>query len=834
MPRAHLLRRALWLIAAASVLPARADAQPIVSEYVEGEGHDKALELWNPTDRDIDLGEVVVEVHFNGAPEPGRRIALAGVLAPGDVVVVAHADAAATLLARADLVVSGALFDGDDAVVVRAAGLVADAIGQVGLDPGTAWGAGLVRTRDRALRRAPGAPRDVDPFDAFEPASGWFGVAPDDFGDLGAPPGWVPPPLAPGLHRIRDVQGRAHRSPMEGLFVEGLAGIVTAVRASGFEMQDPFPDDDPATSEALSVHAPGLVLPAVGDAVLVAGRVVEYRPGSATTSLTTTQVHALDVAVAPDLFGGATVTPERLGEGGRAIPSEVVDDDTHGNVEDPASTVFDPANDGLDFLESLESMWVVLPEARVVGPTNRFGEVWVVADDGRSATSINAAGGLTERADDANPEVFRLGDALARGAIPSLDVGARLGDVEGVLGYAFGAYEVRVFAPITGDGARLPDEGTTLVGDAWHVTVATWNVANLDPRVEDRARVASGADVDDDVGSGRVARLAAHVVDGLAAPDVVALQEVQDGDGAEDSGNTDASATYEALAAAIREAGGPDYAYADVAPEDGMDGGQPGGNIRPGFLYRRDRVALRRAPLGGGTARDVAELHRGVDGVFLAHNPVRLAPAEAADAARLVGTRKPVVAQFERLGAGGRPRRGSTFFVVNAHFASRAGSTPLQGPLQPPRVRGEDARRAQARAIARFAETLRGVAPAARLLVVGDLNAPGFAPEMELLAEAQLVDLASARLPPEERYSYVFEGRSQDLDHVLAPAWLAPHVELEIVHAHAEYAAPASDHDALVARLALGDRPARAPGRTGWLAAWLARWVAWLYELFTR
>ncbi len=47
---------------------------------------------------------------------------------------------------------------------------------------------------------------------------------------------------------IHDIQGAAHTSPLVGMTVSGVAGIVTAKLGNGFYMQDPTPDADDATS----------------------------------------------------------------------------------------------------------------------------------------------------------------------------------------------------------------------------------------------------------------------------------------------------------------------------------------------------------------------------------------------------------------------------------------------------------------------------------------------------------------------------------------------------------------------------------------------------------
>jgi len=65
-------------------------------------------------------------------------------------------------------------------------------------------------------------------------------------------------------------------------------------------------------------------------------------------------------------------------------------------------------------------------------------------------------------------------------------------------------------------------------------TVATFNVENLDPNDDDGDR---------DVADGRFARLATQIAVNLRAPDIVALQEIQDDDGSVDSDVTSAGKT---------------------------------------------------------------------------------------------------------------------------------------------------------------------------------------------------------------------------------------------------------------------------------------------------
>jgi predicted extracellular nuclease len=159
------------------------------SEYIEGSSNNKALELYNGTGAPIDLaaGGYSVQMFFNGSTTAGLTISLAGTVANGDVFVLAQSSANATILAQADLTNSAGWFNGDDAVVLRRGTTVIDAIGQVGFDPGTEWGTGLVSTADNTLRRLPAVcAGDANPSDAFDPSATWEGFATDTFDGLGA------------------------------------------------------------------------------------------------------------------------------------------------------------------------------------------------------------------------------------------------------------------------------------------------------------------------------------------------------------------------------------------------------------------------------------------------------------------------------------------------------------------------------------------------------------------------------------------------------------------------------------------------------------------------
>lgn len=107
-----------------------------ISEYVEGNSNNKAIELYNPSPLEIDLSEYVIETWNNGATEPTNQQALEGTVAPGDVFVLMNANAVAELAAEGDLVSQATWFNGNDVIRLLHGEEVIDQMGVIGPDPG--------------------------------------------------------------------------------------------------------------------------------------------------------------------------------------------------------------------------------------------------------------------------------------------------------------------------------------------------------------------------------------------------------------------------------------------------------------------------------------------------------------------------------------------------------------------------------------------------------------------------------------------------------------------------------------------------------------------------
>ncbi len=540
---------------------------------------------------------------------------------------------------------------------------------------------------------------------------------------------------------IMQIQGATHSSAYVGQVVI-TGGIVTAIDTDGFYLQHATGDGNNATSDAIFVFTTTAPTVAVGDAVSVSGTVEEFLPGANAQNLTVTRIVPASVLV--NSSGNALPAAVLIGTGGILPPTEAYDSD--------GFAVFNPAVDGLDFYESLEGMRVTIDAPLVVAPTNSFGETTIVASGGSGATGVNSRGGITISAGDFNPERIQIDDdsGLFAGFVPSYTQGDRLSSVTGIVSYNFTSYEVLVTeaVTITADAPELTRNPTTLVGDASHLSMATYNVSNLDP-----------TDTTFNL-------LATDIVFALGAPDILAVQEIQDADGAGTGSDLSGTVTAQLLIDAIVAAGGPTYVYVEVAPTTANStGGEPNGNIRPGFFYNADRVSY----ITGSAA--------------------------AIDGATYAGTRRPLAAQFEF--------NGETILAIDVHFTSRIGSDPTAGATQPPSNAGDAARTAQAAGVAAYINDQLATNPALNVAVMGDFNGFWFEDAVGTLVTTADLNRASDLAPEEERYSYIFDNNAQQIDHILLSDGLFAGAQYDAVHINAEFNAATrpSDHDPQVVLL---------------------------------
>jgi len=593
---------------------------------------------------------------------------------------------------------------------------------------------------------------------------------------------------------IGAINGTGYLSPLAGTTLADVRGIVTAVASNGFWMQDAG-DGNALTSDGVFVFTGSGARPNVGDALSVRGRVDNFRPGGNANNLTITQLNltpagnswtrlssgnALPAAV---LVGPGFLPPTNIAPTGLAT----------GNVETAPGYTLNPSANSLDFWRSLMGMRVGLSDAVAVGPNVSFGELPVVAaaQFGAPGSIASARGsGVVIAPGQFNGQRLILDDRLL--ATPVVNGGARLSNVVGVLDYSFSNYKLQITqAPVVVNNLLQRESATIGAG---RFGLASYNVENL---------AGNGPDQ-------RFADIATQIRGNLGAPHLIALQEIQDNNGASNDGTVSADLTLGKLKAQLDAQTGRSYGIASVAPQNNTDGGEPGANIRQAFLYDTSRVSFSGVVGGALTSMSAS----GVDAtgrILFNVGAGRVDPTNAAWAS----SRKPLVTDFTV--------DGQQLIVIANHFNSKGGDQPLNGPNQPPARSSDVQRLAQAHVLASFVQGLLALNPHANIVVTGDLNDFQFADTLAPLTSAGLTNLTSL-LPENERYTYNFEGNLQALDHMLvSPNLLAKGGwAYDIVHANAEFTSQVSDHDPLLLTLAGVPAPVPEPGALALMALGLA------------
>lgn len=521
---------------------------------------------------------------------------------------------------------------------------------------------------------------------------------------------------------IHEIQGSGPASPLAGQDVI-TSGIVTGVKSNGFFLQtaDAAADADPATSQGLFVFTSSAPAVTSGDDVSARGTVTEF--------FTLTQVES-------SLPGDVAVTAT-----GVPLPSAVV---LTPAILDPAGT---PSQ-----LERFEGMRVHADSLTSVAPTNAFGEIAAVLtgvarpmrEPGISVLDPVPPDPTSGAPDcciprfDENPERILI-DSEGLAGVPVLPVTSNvvLGGVTGPLDFTFGAYKIVPQAP--------PSAGAGMSGvpvpapDADEFTVGGFNIENF-----------AGNDT-----RRRKAALAIRQL--MRSPDVIGHIEILDQPTLQtlaDQVNADAVA-----------AGEPDPAYQAV-----LIPAPAGGTQNVGFLVKTSRIRI-----------DAVSQERAGD-TFV--NPTN-------GQAETLHDRPPLVLRATVDPSGLNPR--PAIVVVN-HLRSFIDIELVGG--EGPRVRAK--RKAQAESVAGLLQELQALNPGVAVISVGDYNAFQFSdgytdpiatlkgaptPDDQVvvdespdLVNPDFVNLTDA-LPAAERYSFIFEGTPQALDHVLVNTTAASYVQ---------------------------------------------------------
>lgn len=542
---------------------------------------------------------------------------------------------------------------------------------------------------------------------------------------------------------IHDIQGSGSTSPFAAAVVE-TTGLVTGVKSNGFFIQTKpgFEDADPSTSEGVFVFTSSAPPPgtAAGNEVKVTGTVQEFIPGADPNSPPVTEI-----AGAPSVI---------LLSSGNPLPAPITltaaDTDPAGSIEQ---------------LEKYEGMRVHVDSLTVVGPTQGS-----ISEANATSTSIGVFYGVItgivrpfrepgiEVPDplpagspccvpsfDANPERLRV-DSDGQVGATALEVtaGAVVTNLTGPLDYAFRTYTILPDpAPAPGVSGNLPGAIPVPVPAADQFTVVSFNMERFfdttdDPNTQDAVLTPTAF-------NNRLNKASLAIRNVLRMPDILGVEEVEN------------LTTLQSVAGKINSdavaASQPNPNYVAYLVE-----GNDIGGIDVGFLVKSSRVNV----------IDVTQY--GKDTTYI--NPNNGQP-------ELLNDRPPLLLRATVNAPTGAP---FPVTVIVNHLRSLSG---VDDPADGNRVRTK--RRAQAEFLANLIQARQTADPDEHIISIGDYNAfqfndgyvdaigtikgtPTLCDQVVLcssdLVNPDLADLVDTA-PASERYSFVFDGNAQVLDHEL-------------------------------------------------------------------
>jgi predicted extracellular nuclease len=523
-------------------------------------------------------------------------------------------------------------------------------------------------------------------------------------------------PAPPVVAKINEIQGNGLVSPFAGQGVIS-SGVVTGRKSNGFFMQEPDAtvDADPNTSEGIFVFTSGAPPVAVGDTVTVTGTATEF------FNLTQIASSASNVSISSS---------------GNPLPAPIV----------LTTTILNPAGTP-DQLERFEGMRVHADALVSVAPTNEFGEIFTVLEG--VARPLREPGieislqvppdpttGLVDCCIprwDENPERIMVdSDGLVGSTRLNVTSNVTLSSITGPLDFTFNDYKV---LPQTTPGATANMSAVPVpTPAAGEFTVAHFNIENFANNATQRAKAALA------------------VRDVLHLPDVIGVIEIFELSG------------LQALANEIEAISGVHY-EARLVESDGTSGDA---DQDVGFLVKTSRVQI-----------DAVVQHElaGCDGTAATCNTFIDPNGQPA----LLNDRPPLMLEATVDALTLNPRK--VFVIVN-HTRSFIDVELVDG--DGPRVRAK--RKAQAEFLADLLQELQTANPSTPILSIGDYNAyqfnDGYTDPISVIkgmptADDQMVvdaspDLVNPNfinltdtLPADQRYSFIFEGTPQALDHFI-------------------------------------------------------------------
>ncbi|AQS37999.1 GlyGly-CTERM domain [Shewanella psychrophila] len=571
----------------AAALPMAASADVMITEYVEGTGYSKAVEIYNSGASAIDLTGYSLVYYSKGETAPKTILDLSGNLdAEGiKVIINNHADNAIVLDSSIDTESATIYFNGDDKVGILKDGVLVDILGEVGTTGD--WAKDVTIERNAGITAA----------NSSYVASEWTTKGTNDFGGLGVRTGNFDGGEAPEVPAfsctgetitpIYKVQGAGDSSPLvpDGEYVSvdtvTIKGIVTARGESlqkGFYLQEAQGDGSPYTSDGVFVYLGNKAADGIqpGVEVCVKGLVQEmYGQTQIAGDATKIEIGEQGEELAP--------TPFYVADGENLAQALERYEGMH-IVLDAGSDMKISRNFSFDY-SSYRNNMVLSHKAPLMKPTqvhaplsdaavalqqaNRINELFVESD-------YKASNGEVPYFPDFNAETgyMRVGDQVT--------------NISGVIGYSYNNYRLVVTNEITaGDLIRENDRtDAPAIATQGDIRVASFNVLNFFNDMvggDDTPNGNRGASTEEEMLLQRT-----KLVNAITAmnADIVGLMEIAN------NGFGEMSAIRNLLDALNAELSDENaYSFIEISDEDKYQGKFIGSDaITVGILYRAASV----------------------------------------------------------------------------------------------------------------------------------------------------------------------------------------------------------------------------------------------------
>jgi len=595
-----------------------------------------------------------------------------------------------------------------------------------------------------------------------------------------------------GQLKISQIQGPTHISPFIGYSVI-TQGIVTAFSELDYYpggyvayIQSETSDNDNRTSEALKLYFdknnnPKLKL---GDLISVKGSVFEEENhianGLTTTSLR--DIKSINIMSINNRLPKAI----RVGKDNKLAKKYL--STYQGDLNQKKSLNL---KDGLDFWEAHEGMRISLTNPRIVG--FRGGKeqsddekshltLFVIPNGDKKSGLDSKKGGILADTDNHifNPHIIPI-------ASSPMTVGLKInedyaigdiidGQLTGLVSFTknlFGDAEYIMVLPTPQESLdnyyqkhsqriQTPIEKRPKVEqikDNRNISIAAYNVKNLSPVNKDRIKTT-----------------ASMIKTNLNCPDILGLVEIQDNNGEDFNGGSEADSTLNQLIKNIPCSF--QYKEANIDPLLHREGGVPGANIRVSLIYNSSKLNFRPNPLPDA----ITDTNINSSG-DLNYNPGRV----GANTVAFRNTRKSLIAQFEL--------NNEDYYIIVNHFNSKLSDTSHFSSIWPMNYPSEVKRSLMAKEVNSFVRRIEHYNPAAKIAVIGDFNEFMNQAPMKVLEGSELFNLMR-KIPKSERYTTNHNGNSQPLDYIFVNKNLLKNlIMFKPLHLNSDYMGRLSDHD---------------------------------------